>query len=112
MYGTEINFKLNVPLDDDDCESIECIIRMLQDIINTKKREIELAKLYLNKPRRKVHLLSIPENEEEELKQEIKTSTGTPNTYHCEYCNMSVLTKNRNRHLQTRKHKDNQPKTE
>jgi len=125
MYGnTELSFKVNLPIDDDELSAIRGIITYLQSLVFEKEKDVEKEKEIelVRKSKRKVKIVepkveeseSEPEpevEEPEEPKVEVKIEhvkdkcyvVRTDGSIDCN-CGSNMELKNLNRHIKTAKH--------
>jgi serine phosphatase RsbU (regulator of sigma subunit) len=126
MYGnTELSFKVNLPIDEDELSVIRGFINYLQSIICEKEKSIEQEKeielVRKSSKRKSIAKFKEPEPvikevgesdsyEEEEVKEEPKVedlpkcyTTKPDGSVECQ-CGSSMEAKNINRHFKTGKH--------
>lgn len=119
MYGnTELSFKLNLPIDNDELSAVKGFIAYLQSLVIEKEKDIEKEKEIelVKKSKRKVKIEepkvesdSDSEPEVEEPKVEIKVEKEKCYTVRSDgsidcHCGSNMEMKNLNRHMKTAKH--------
>lgn len=119
MYGnTELSFKVNLPIDEDELSAIRGFINYLQSIVCEKEKSIEQEKeielVKKSKPKKKVDFKEQVEEIDDvvqEIKEEVPEIINENKCYtiksdgsvECQ-CGSSMEAKNINRHLKTGKH--------